>query len=111
MSASHAHQIALRHAIDPFAVHENRAGVRSKQTENQLQHDRLPAAARAKEDGHASLRNAEADIPQDDVVVERKRDPVEHHRRRDRGVGCRQDRRRGRLKQHLFALHETGQPK
>ena len=75
-------QIALGHAIDALAVDENRARVGPKQSENELEHDRFPGAARAEQDLHASLRDAEADVAQDDVVVEGERDLVEHDRRR-----------------------------
>ena len=58
------------------------ARVRSQQSENQLEHDRLPGAAGAEQDPHAALRDAEADIAQDDVIVEGEADLVEHDRRR-----------------------------
>ena len=81
--AAHAHEIALGHAIDALAIDENRAGVGPKQSENELEHDGLPAAAGAEQDLHASLRDAETDIAKDDVLVEGERDLVEHHGGRD----------------------------
>ena len=70
--------------IDPLTVDENRARVRSKQSENELEHDGLPGAARAEQDLHASLRDAEADVAKDDVLVEGERHLVEHDGRRYR---------------------------
>ena len=42
--------------VDPLTVDENRARVGPKQSENELEHDGLPGAARAEQDRHASLR-------------------------------------------------------
>ena len=44
--------------VDALAVDEDRAGVRPQQAENQLEHHRLPRAARAQQDPHRSLRDA-----------------------------------------------------
>ena len=93
MSAAHAHEIALGHALDSLTIDENRAGVGSKQSENELEHDRLPGAARAEQDFHASLRDAEADVAEDDVLVEGERHLVEHHGGRDRVLTRHPDRR------------------
>ena len=60
------------------------SGVRSKQAENKFEHDGFPGPARAEQDLHAAFGDAEADIPENDVVVEGEADPVEHNRRRYR---------------------------
>ena len=77
-------EIVLGHAIDPLAVHENRAGVRSKQPEDEFQQDRFPGAACAEQNGHAPRRDTEAHIAQDNVLVEGKGHLVEHDRRHGR---------------------------
>ena len=61
-------------------------GVGTQQAENQLEHDRLAGAARAEQDAHAAPRDAEADVAQDDVVVEGEGDLVEDDRRQDAAV-------------------------
>ncbi len=58
-------------------VHIGRAGVRAEESQNQLEEDGLARAARAEQDAHAAARNGEADVAEDDVVVEGKGDPVE----------------------------------
>ena len=57
-------------------------GVGPKQPENELEHDGFPGAAGAEQDPHAALRDGEADIAQDDVIVEGERHLVEHDGRR-----------------------------
>ena len=58
--------------VDALAVDENRARVGSKQPENEFEQHRLPGAAGAEQDRHAAFRHTEADIAEDDVVVERR---------------------------------------
>jgi len=84
-------QLALGHVVDAPIVDQNPARVRSEQPENQLQHDRFSGAAATEQDLHAPFRDNEAEIAEHDMVVERERHLVEHHRRRFRTVQARTD--------------------
>ena len=79
--AANAQKLVLGQVVHSFAVHENRAAVGPKESERKLQHNGFSSTARAEQHVHASLRHAEADVAQHDVLVEGERNLVEHHGR------------------------------
>jgi hypothetical protein len=67
-------------------VNVNTAGIGTKESKNQLEDDGLTGAAGAKHDAHAAGWNDEADVAEDDVIVEGKRDVLEDYRWGSQGV-------------------------
>ena len=86
MSPRRRRRSRFGHAIDTLPIDENRASIGPKQSENELEHDRFPGAARAEQNLHASLRDAETDVAKDDVIVEGERHLVEHNGGRCRAL-------------------------
>jgi hypothetical protein len=83
---AHSQQIALCQGVDALAMDVNGTGIRAKQPENQLEQDGFARAAVAEQDPRGATGDLEAHVAQNHVLVERERDPVEHHRRRDLGL-------------------------
>ena len=97
------HQLVFVHAVDLFAVDEDPALIRLEQPENQAQDRRLSGAARAEEDLRVRGLQREADVAQDDLVVERQPDVVEDD---DRPAGPEGLVEQRRTVARVFARHQ-----
>jgi hypothetical protein len=67
-----------------MSMNGNPAAIRLQEAHDQSENRRLTGAARAEHDFHLALRKREGHAIQNDLVVERQRDPVERDGRRVR---------------------------
>src|SRR5687768_3891708 len=74
---AHPHQLLFGERIDTFSVDADLSLVWSKETDHELEGDGLSDAALAQQNRHGAFGNDEADVTQDDVIVEGKRHAVE----------------------------------
>ena len=75
------HQLGLGEPIDALAVDRHRAAVRLQQADDDLERRRLAGAAGAQNDLRAPLHHVEADVLEDDLVVERELHVIEDDNR------------------------------
>ncbi len=90
------------HRVDLFAVDEDAPRIGLQQSENQPQNRRLARTARAEEDLRVPGLQREADVAQDDLVVERQPHLVEDDDRPAGAEGLVEQRRT----RWLFGRHQ-----
>ena len=90
------HQLVLAELIDALAVDPHHAGVRLQQSHDDLERRRFSRPAGPQDDLRVPLDEREAEIPQDDLVVEGELHAVEHHDRR------------AHFSEHLFRRETVG---
>ena len=76
-----AHHLVLGHVVDLLAVDEDLAAVRLEQAEDQPQDRRLAGAAGAEEDLRVPGLQREADVVEDDLLVEGQAHVIEDDNR------------------------------
>ncbi len=89
------HQVVLAHVVHAFAVDENLPSVRLEQPQNEAEDCGLSGAAGSKENLRVAGLQREADVAQDDLVVECQLHVVEHDDGSAGAKGFFQQRRAG----------------